>query len=127
MCHANGKGYNLQNLQNLGYQDQIDFLYGKSLDVSQYGWKSREKKTVEETFNFIYNKPLVEDIISSDSFMKVNGSIREPLKWVEVPMVHPEGRCLRLEYGKTEYKETTLIMKFTNITFRGSLELSITG
>ena len=42
-------------------------------------------------------------------------------------MVHPEGRCLRLEYGKTEYKETTLIMKFTNITFRGSLELSITG
>ena len=44
-------------------------------------------------------------------------------------MVHPEGRCIQLNFTKTEYLETTLIFKFDNAKFNysGTLEMTITG
>ena len=54
--------------------------------------------TLEETFNYVYAHPPIERIVSNASFMKLNGSLREPLKWIEVPMVYPEGRCLKLNF-----------------------------
>ena len=82
--------------------------------------------SVEDIFNQIYAKPLIENILSDESNMKLNGSIHEPLDWIEVPMVYPEGRCLKLNWTRTSFKQTTLILKFMNTSFQGALELSIT-
>ena len=125
MCHANGKGYNISNIEALGYKNQVSFLYGKADNASEYGWVANNM-SAREIFQTIYAQPMIEDLIRNDSFLKLNGSIREQLKWIEVPMVHPEGRCLKLNWTKTNFTETTLILKFSNIKFAGALELSIT-
>ena len=54
--------------------------------------------------------------------------MRENLTWIEIPMVHPEGRCLKLNFTMTLFTETTIILKFHDIKdFNGSLEITITG
>lgn len=126
LCHADGKGYNLSNIQSLGFKTQVNFLYAKSQNASNYSWLGKNM-TLEETFKYVYAQPPIESIISSStSFMKLNGSLRETLKWIEVPMVYPEGRCLKLNFSSTVFKETTLILKFVKTDFLGALELSIT-
>ena len=125
LCHADGKGYNLSKIQSLGFKTQVNFLYAKSENASNFSWLG-ENMTIEETFKHVYAKPLIDSLISNNSFMKLNGTLREPLKWIEVPMVYPEGRCLKLNFTKTSFKETTLILKFEQTSFQGALELSIT-
>ena len=65
----------------------------------------------------------------NDSYIKSNGTIRKSFEWKEIPMVHPEGRCIQLNFNKTDYLETTLIFKFNNTKFNysGILEMTITG
>ena len=63
----------------------------------------------------------------ADSYLKLNGSIKETLRWIERPMNHPEGRCLQLNLTKAKYSETTLILKFRNSSHDGQLQLTITG
>ena len=65
----------------------------------------------------------------NDSVIKLNGTILKPLEWQEIPMVHPEGRCIQLKFNKTDFMETTLILKFdhTKYDYKGVLEMTITG
>ena len=128
LCHGDGQGYNTTKVNQFGYKNYVNLLYGNSTNVSSYGWVS-SKVPVKDMFEELYRKPNIETIINHQgSFMKLNGSIKENLSWIEVPMVHPEGRCLKLDFPMTMYTETTLILKFHDIKdFNGSLEITITG
>ena len=128
ICHGDGHGYIRTKVNQFGYDSYANFLYGKSTNVSSYGWVSSNYVTTKELFEQLYSKPFIETLIRPDSYIKFNGSIRENLTWIEIPMVYPEGRCLKLNFSKTVYTETALILKFHDIkNFNGSLEISITG
>ena len=127
VCHGDGQGYDKTKVRQFGYENYVNLLYGKTANVSSYGWAS-SNVTTKAMFEQLYSNPFIESIIRADSFVKLNGSIRENLTWIEVPMVHPEGRCLKLNFSKTIYTETTIILKFHDIQdFNGSLEITITG
>ena len=128
ICHGDGHGYDRTKVNQLGYDSYANFLYGKSTNVSSYGWVSSKYVTTKQFFEQLYSEPFIETIIRPDSYIKLNGSIRENLTWIEIPMVYPEGRCLKLNFTMTIYKETALVLKFRDIKdFNGSLEISITG
>ena len=127
ICHGDGHGYDERKVSEFGYEDYSNLLYGKSANVSSYGWVSSNVST-EAMFEQLYSKPFIETFIRPDSFIKLNGSMRENLTWIEIPMVHPEGRCLKLNFTMTLFTETTIILKFHDIKdFNGSLEITITG
>ena len=127
ICHGDGHGYDRRKVSQFGYEDYSNLLYGRSANVSSYGWVP-SNITTKALFEQLYSKPFIETIIRPDSFIKLNGSTSENLTWKEIPMMYPEGRCLKLNFTKTIYKETTIILKFQDIkNFNGSLEISITG
>ena len=127
ICQGNGHGYDRRKISQFGYEESSNLLYGKSANVSSYGWVS-SNVTTKAMFEQLYSKPFIETFIRPDSFIKLNGSISENLTWIEIPMMYPEGRCLKLNFTKTIYTETTIILKFHDIKdFNGSLDISITG
>ena len=126
LCHGDGKGYDKSRIGDLGYRDYVKFMYGEALNSSDNGWIA-QNMSPKALFEHLYSRPFIEDILNPTSFMKLNGSIKEELRWTEIPMVHPEGRCLKLNFTRTKYIETTLIIKFLDTNFSGSLEFTITG
>ena len=126
VCHGDGQGYEKTKVEQFGYDNYVNLLYGKSSNISSYGWSS--SNSTKALFEQLYSNPFIETIVRPDSFLKLNGSMRENLTWIEIPMVHPEGRCLKLDFRRTIYAETTIILKFHDIkNFNGSLEITITG
>ena len=89
------------------------------------GWFYKNS-TAKHIFEESYRKPRIEELFREDSFIKFDKTIRQPLDWLEKPMVYPEGRCLLLNFTKTNNLETTIILKFENTSFEGKLELTIT-
>ena len=127
ICHGDGHGYDRRKFGQFGFEDSSNLLYGKSANVSSYGWVS-SNFTTKAMFEQLYSMPFVETIIRPDSFIKLNGSISKNLTWIEIPMMYPEGRCLKLNFTKTIYTITTIIFKFHDVKdFNGSLKISITG
>ena len=127
VCHGDGQGYNKTRVKHFGYENYVKLLYGESADISSYGWIT-SNVTIQAMFEQLYSPPFIENIVRPDSFVKLNGSIKENLTWIELPMVHPEGRCLKLNFTRTRFTETTIILKFHDISnFDGSLEITITG
>ena len=131
ICHGDGHGYDKTKIYKFGYDGFDNLLYGKSSNISSYGygWVPSNVST-KDMFEQLYRKPFIETIIRPDSHINSNSnaSIQQNLTWIEIPMVYPEGRCLRLNFTKTIFTETKIIMKFNDIKdFHGSLEISITG
>ena len=126
VCHGDGQGYEKTKVEQFGYDNYVNLLYGKSSNISSYGWSL--SNSTKALFEQLYSNPFIETIVRPDSYLKLNGSMRENLTWIEIPMVHPEGRCLKLDFRRTIYAETTIILKFHDIkNFNGSLEITITG
>ena len=126
ICHGNGHGYDRRKISQFGYEESSNLLYGKSSNISSYGWSL--SNSTKALFEQLYSNPFIETIVRPDSYLKLNGSMRENLTWIEIPMVHPEGRCLKLNFTMTLFTETTIILKFHDIKdFNGSLEITITG
>ena len=127
ICYGDGHGYDKTKINKFGYDGYDNFLFGKSADISSYGWVSSNIST-RAMFEQLYSKPFIETIIRPDSYIMLNGSILQNLTWIEIPMVYPEGRCLRFNFSRTIFTETKIIMRFHDIKdFDGSLEISITG
>ena len=124
MCLADG-GYRDESLRRFDYDGIKSFVCGKSLGNETGGWR-HSHATTKQIFEKSYKHPSIEDLFRDDSFMKFDKIIRSRLDWIEKPMVYPEGRCLMLNFTKTNHLETTLIMKFKNTNFTGKLELTIT-
>ena len=127
ICYGDGHGYDRTKINKFGYDGYDNLLFGKSADISSYGWVYWNVST-KAMFEQLYSKPFIETIIRPDSHIMLNGSITQNLTWIEIPMLYPEGRCLRFNFTMTFFTETKIIMKFHDIKdFNGSLEISITG
>ena len=124
LCLADG-GYQEESLRRFDYDGIKSFVCGKSLGNETGGWQ-HSYATTKQIFEKSYKQPNIEELFRDDSFMKFDKIIRSRLDWIEKPMVYPEGRCLTLNFTKTNNLETTIIMKFKNTNFTGKLELSIT-
>ena len=114
-------------MEQLGYKHLYAFIIGnKSQDGN--GWISKNK-TREDLFEAIYTEPHLEDFIDNgETYLKQNGT-RSSLSWDVTPMTYPGGRCLTLNFSKTNFKDkaTLVFNHFNKVNFTRNIELSITG
>ena len=127
LCYGEEGGYNYSRLEQLGYEHLYAFIIGnKSHDRN--GWIS-QNKTREDLFEAIYTEPHLEAFIDNgDTYLKQNGT-RGSLRWDVTPMTYPGGRCLTLNFSKTNFKDkaTLVFNHFNKVNFTRNIELSITG
>ena len=126
-CHSDGRGYNYSRIGQLGYKDAKAFLIGRN--VHGNGWMVNDK-TPEEVFETVYSEPKLEEVLRSDSWLKLKGSLYASLDWRVRHMNYGVGRCLELNLTRTNYSETTIILKFNsfeNFTEGVKVDLTITG
>ena len=126
-CHSDGRGYNYSKIWQLGYKDAKAFLIGKN--VHGNGWMVNDK-TPKEVFETVYSEPRLEEVLRKDSWLKLNGSLYTSLDWRVKHMNYGVGRCLELNLTRTNYSETTIILKFNsfeNFTEGVKVDLTITG
>ena len=127
ICHGDGHGYDRTKVNEYGYDGFDNLIHGKSSNISSYGWVSSNVST-KVMFEQFYSKPFIESIILDSYIGNLNQNRKHNLTWIEIPMVYPDGRCLRLNFTKTIFTETKIVIKFHDIKdFNGSLEISITG
>ena len=69
-------------------------------------------------------------LLRKDSWLKLNGSLYTSLDWRVKHMNYGVGRCLELDLTRTNYSETTIILKFNsfeNFAEGVKVDLTITG
>ena len=87
-------------------------------------------KTPEEVFKSVYSEPRLEEVLRKDSWLKLNGSLYTSLDWRVKHMNYGVVRCLELNLTRTNYSETTIILKFNsfeNFAEGVKVDLTITG
>ena len=125
LCYGEGGGYNYSRLEQLGYKDLYHFIIGKKPQYGN-GWISPDK-TPEDLFKAVYTEPQLETLIRNGWFQWDNNGAWNNISWHVSPMTYPGGRCLTLNYSKTNSSETILHLNFYKLNFIRNVELSITG
>ena len=129
LCYG-GDFWTQSEIIKAGYKDFKDFVIGRN--KFQNGWKA-EEDSVRDLFNKVYQKPFLREFLREDSFLKVNGSLRQTLIWEESPMNYQGGLCLKLKLRKTKFSLNSLILKFRDFEHRNESEylhyiyITITG